>query len=180
MQRFKRLFWTALALAFLGVSWLWEVLHPVIRRLVDWIPLEGLKRRVAAFMDQLGPYPTLAVFLVPLIALEPGKFIAVWLFAKGQWLAGGVTYIVTDILKLGFVAFIFKTSREKLLSIGWFARMHGWFVFAHDWAHAQVAPWKAAIRKALQEAGLLTGKGRVWSKVLALWRHARKGGFREV
>ena len=72
MRRFRRALWTTLALAFLGVSWFWERLRPPIRWVIDRIPLEGLKRAVAAFMDRLPPYPTLVIFLIPVIALEPG------------------------------------------------------------------------------------------------------------
>ena len=178
MRRVRRALWTALALGFLGVSWFWERLRPPIRWVVDRIPLEGLKRAVAAFMDRLPPYPTLIIFLIPVIALEPGKLVAVWLFARGQWLLGAATYVATDVLRLGIVSFLFKTSQDKLLSIPWFARLHAWFLWAHEWAHAQVAPMKMAIRAALREAGMFDGRGAAWRKVVAIWRYARRGGFR--
>ena len=179
-MRIRRMAWTALALAFLGFSWLWERLRPPVQWVVDRIPLEGLKAAVARFIDRLPPYPTLLIFLVPLILLEPGKLVALWLFAKGQWFAGVLTYVGTDVLRLGLVSFLFKISRDKLLSIAWFARLYEWFVWAHEWAHRQVAPLKAAARAALAEAGLLGARGGVWRKATALWRHARRGGFRNA
>lgn len=180
MHRFKRTLWTILALTFLGVSWLWERLHPLVRWIIDQIPLEGVKRAVARFMDRLPPYPTLIIFLVPLVALEPGKILAVWLFARGQWLAGVAVYVATDVIRLGLVSFLFNTCRDKLLSIAWFARLYALFVHAHEWAHAQVAPLKAAIRKALEDAGLLHNRASLWRKVAALWGYARRGGFNNI
>ncbi len=180
MRRFRRWCWTALALAFLGASWFWDILHPFIKSIVDLIPLEGLKRAIADFMARLPPYPTLVVFLIPLIILEPGKLVAFWLFAKRQWLPGIVTYIGTDVLKLAVVSFLFKTNRDKLLSIGWFARLYIWLLRVHDWAREQIEPLKAAIRMALQEAGLTRTRGGFLRKAAALWRHARRGGFSEV
>ena len=180
MNRLKRILWTLLALAFLATSWFWDFVARPVRWLVAHIPLERLKDAVARWLDRLAPYPTLFVFLVPLIALEPGKIVALWLFAKQQWLAGLATYAVTDLLRLGLVAFLFKTCREKLLSIGWFATLYGWFMRVHEWAHAQVEPVKAAIRRALAEAGLTGHSGELGRKVAALWAHARKGGFSPV
>ena len=177
MKRLKRILWTLLALAFLATSWFWDKIAQPIRWLVAHIPLERLKAAVARWLDRLPPYPTLLVFLIPVIALEPGKIIALWLLAKHQWLAGIATYAVTDLLRLGLVAFLFKTCREKLLSIGWFATLYGWFLRAHEWAHAQVDPVKAAIRRALADAGLAGHPGDFRRKVAALWAHARSGGF---
>ncbi len=176
----KRIFWTALALIFLGVSWLWERLQPIVRWIIDHIPLERLKAAVERFMEKLPPYPTLIVFLIPLVAVEPVKILALWLLAKGQWLLGGFTYLATDVLRLGLVSFLFKTCKDKLLTIGWFRRLYELFVRVHEWAHARVAPLKAAIRKGLEEAGLLGSKGRLWRKVSALWAYARRGGFKGV
>ncbi len=180
MRRFRRALWTVLALAFLGLSWLWETLHPLVRRIIDLIPLETVKRAVARFMERLPPYPTLMIFLVPLIALEPLKLFALWLFAKGEWLLGLTTYVGTDVLRLGLVSFLFNTNKDKLLSIAWFRRLYLWFTWVHQWAHAQVAPLKAAIRQALLEAGLLGGRGAILRKVAAIWRFARRGGFKDA
>ena len=91
---------------------------------------------------------------------------------------GAATYVATDVLRLGIVSFLFKTSQDKLLSIPWFARLYAWFLWAHEWAHAQVAPLRAAVRAAVREAGLLDGRGATWRKVAAIWRYARRGGFK--
>ena len=175
MRRLKRIVWTATAVAFLAVSWLWDTLAPLIRAILDVIPLERVKRAVIGFIDGLAPYPTLAVFLVPLIVCEPVKLGSVWLFAQKQWLAGLATFVFAEVLRFGLVAFLFAACKDKLLSIGWFNRLYEIFVRVHAWAHEQVDPIKKAIRDALVEAGLIGGKGAIWRRLVALWRIARRG-----
>ena len=42
---------------------------------------------------------------------------------------------------------MFDATRDKLLQMGWFARMYDWFMWARDWAHEQTEP----IRQRLQQ-----------------------------
>jgi hypothetical protein len=174
----KRIVWTVLALLFLGVSWLWDTLHPLIRRFIDILPLDGMKRAVVRFMDRLPPYVTLAVFLIPLLASEPVKIVAFWLFTRKQWLPGVLVYAGAELLRFGLVAFLFNACRDKLLSISWFARMYVWFVRVHEWAHEQVEPLRASLRayahRAFVEAGLSGGRGSFWRRLMALWRYTRR------
>ena len=88
MHRFRRVLWTLVALIFLGLSWLWDHLHPIITFLIRLIPLEGVKEAVRRFMEHLPPYPTLVVFLIPAIVHELMKVGAFFLFHRHQWLAG--------------------------------------------------------------------------------------------
>ncbi len=180
MPRFKRMFWTLLALAFLGVSWVWDSLRPPIQWVIDRIPLEGLKRAVASFLSKLSPYPTLAFFLIPILALEPFKLVAIWSASHRQWLLAVAIYFGTDVLRLGLVSFLFDVSQEKLLSIGWFRRLYEIFRSAHSWAREQVEPFKFAALQALRDAGLAGKHGALGRKILVLWRHARRGGFKDA
>ena len=175
MLRLKRILWTAVAVCFLAVSWLWDTLAPLFRAFFDLIPLERVKQAIIAFMDRLAPYPTLAVFLIPLVASEPIKLGSFWLFAQKQWVAGGTAFLFAEILRFGLAAFLFKACREKLLSISWFAKLYVLFTRAHAWAHAQVDPLKAQIRAALVEAGFIGGRGPLLRRLRALWRIARRG-----
>jgi hypothetical protein len=178
MRRLKRFAWLSLAISFLAVSWLWDTLRRPIEWVIARVPLDGLKRGVARFMDRLPAYPTLIVFLVPVIALEPMKIVALWLFAHRQLLVGVCVYVGTDLLRVGVVSFLFNTSRDKLLSIRWFAWLYDLFERAHHWAREQIAPLRQAVHRALVEAGLISARGRTWRKVVAVWRFARRGGFR--
>jgi hypothetical protein len=170
---FVKFLQTILAVLFLSLSWLWDRLAVPVRWIFERIPLEGLKRAVIRFMDRLPPYPTLFVFLIPIVILEPMKIVALWLFARHQFLLGLATYIGADVVRLALVAFLFKACRDKLLSIGWFAWCYTWFVWGHEWAHRQVAPVVAAVRAWLQRAGLIGGERGMWTRVRALWRYCR-------
>jgi hypothetical protein len=175
MARLKRIAWTFVAVCFLAVSWLWDTLAPLIRAIIDVIPLERTKQAIIRFVDGLSPYPTLVVFLVPLVACEPVKIVALWLFAQKQWLAGLLTYVGAELLRFGLVAFLFSACKDKLLSIGWFRKLYEWFQRVHEWAHAEVDPVRRAIRAALVEAGLIGGSGPILRRLKALWRIARRG-----
>src|SRR5580700_8137189 len=152
MHRFRRVVWTIVALIFLGLSWLWDHLHPIISFIIRLIPLEGLKEAVRRYMAGLSPYPTLIVFLIPAVVHEIMKVVAIFLFHRHQWVAGGVMYLAADVIGIALVAFIFENCKEKLLSIPWFAWCYARFEAAHHWARAQVAPIRAHIHQALVEA----------------------------
>jgi hypothetical protein len=174
MYRFRRIVWTIVALIFLGLSWLWDHLHPIIAFIIKLIPLEGVKEAVRRFMAGLAPYPTLVVFLLPAIVHELMKVAALFLFHKHQWVAGAIMYLAADVIGIALVAFLFETCKEKLLSIPWFARCYAWFDAAHHWARQQIVPIKAYIHQALQEAGLLGGRAGIIAKLVAIWRYARR------
>ena len=46
MRSFRRIVWTIVALIFLGLSWLWDHLHPIVAFVIRLIPLDGLKEAV--------------------------------------------------------------------------------------------------------------------------------------
>jgi hypothetical protein len=69
------------------------------------------------WVTSLGPYPSLALFAVPVIILEPAKPLAGYLLGTGHFFAGAVTFITAEVLKLTFVERLFQLNREKLLSI---------------------------------------------------------------
>jgi len=72
-----------LAILFLIEAWLWDRLEPIVAWIVDRIPLQRLKRRIAASIDHLPPPATLAVFIVPFVVLLPLKLFAIWLITEG-------------------------------------------------------------------------------------------------
>src|SRR3979490_834441 len=69
----------------------------------------------------LRPYPTLALFAVPLIVLEPVKPVAAYLAATEHFAWGLTVLAVGEILKLVLVERLLCISRDKLMSIPAFA-----------------------------------------------------------
>jgi hypothetical protein len=98
------------------------VLANVARPLANWIGSCRLFGSARAWIVSLKPYPTLALFAVPIVILEPIKPLAAYLIATGQILTGAFTLIVGELLKLTFVERLFAISRPKLLQIPFFER----------------------------------------------------------
>ena len=68
-------------------------------------------------MLSLRPYPTLLLFIVPLIVLEPVKPVAALLVANTNAALGLSALVIAEILKLVFIERLFSVSRTKLMSI---------------------------------------------------------------
>jgi hypothetical protein len=137
----------ALALA-AGAVWfvidvlLLPLLRPLARRIAGW----PVWRRVEAWTVRLPPYPTLLVFLVPVLLLEPVKPLAAWLAASGHGALALLLFGVTEAIKLVVVERLFHANRAKLLTIGWFARLYGLWT----WLKLRVTQhpaWRAARRR---------------------------------
>ena len=175
MRQFKQIGWTALALVFLGVSWLWDTFAPLVQAIIDVLPLRRLKAWAHALLERLSPYGTLLVFLIPLVLSEIIKIIAFVGFARGQIFAGILIYLFAEIVRFGLAAYVWAVCRDKLLSIDWVARLHVWLLRLNDLAQRQIAPVRAWIRQALAEAGITGGTAGLWARIKALWRYARRG-----
>lgn len=108
-----------------------------------------LIRRVEAWIATLPPYVTLALFVIPLAIIEPFKIYALYLFGEGRWIAGILTFVVAKVVGLGLAERLFAVSRDKLLSIGWFAALHRKLLGIKEGVHAWLAQtrfWPAAVR----------------------------------
>ena len=114
----------------------------VAKPIADWIDKHVPLRRLRAWIRSLPPYPSLALFSVPVIVLEPIKPIATYLAATGQFVSGILTFIFGELLKLVLVERLFSLTREKLMRIPTFAKLYGWYNQAIAWLKATEA-WRA-------------------------------------
>jgi hypothetical protein len=146
MRRALRPILILLALLFLLEAWLWTHLAPIVAWVVAVIPLERLKVRIAAAIEQLSPTATLIVFTVPFIVLFPLKFLEFWFLAHRHWTGAVLTLVAAKLLGLGVTAFIFGAARPKLLLMPWFRRFYEWALWLLACAHALVDPLKSRIR----------------------------------
>jgi hypothetical protein len=101
--------------------------------IADWISKHLELRKLRDWIKSLPPYPSLALFSVPVIVLEPVKPIAAYLAASGQFLSGTVTFIFGELLKLVLVERLFSLTREKLMRIPAFAKLYEWYSQAIAW-----------------------------------------------
>ena len=94
-----------------------SVVRPVSRKLAR-LPF---LIRVADAIAGLGPYTTLALFLVPLIVLEPAKPAGLYLIATGRAVPGVLLIAAGEVLKIVIVERIYQIGRPKLMTIPAFA-----------------------------------------------------------
>jgi hypothetical protein len=122
----------------------------VTRPISAWIAKLNLFQRARRWIVSLRPYPSLALFAVPLIILEPVKPLAGYLAATGHFVAGAITFVAGEVLKLTCVERLFQLNRKKLLSIPAFARGYGYWRRMMD-AIESMEVWKAS-RRLVSEA----------------------------
>jgi hypothetical protein len=139
--------WIVLALLFLAEAWLWQHLEPVVARIVNLIPLHRLKIWLANSIEDLPPWATLIVFIVPVIALLPLKFFEVYFLATGNWLALIVLLIVAKLVGVGVTAFVFEVTREKLLQMAWFRWLYERVLELLRWAQGITEPIRERVRQ---------------------------------
>src|SRR5262249_30365984 len=89
----------------------------IAKPISDWLARHVVLRRLRTWIRSLRPYPSFALFSVPVIMLEPVKPVAAYLAATGQWMSSVVTLVVGELLKLVLVERLFSLTRDKLMRI---------------------------------------------------------------
>lgn len=141
---FKPFVFLVAGIYFLVDAAVWLLARPVIRWLADhWI-----FDRLRTWVMSLGPYPTLALFIVPVLILEPAKPFAAYLTATGHMVSGLMILGVAEFLKLVFIERLFCISRDKLMSIRAFAWCYEKVQHVRNWI-TSFGAWRLARRAAL-------------------------------
>jgi hypothetical protein len=107
-----------------------------------WLARHFEFKRLRAWIKSLPPYPSLALFSVPVLILEPIKPVAAYLVATGQFLSGAAAFVGCELLKLVLVERLFHLTRDKLMRIPAFAWCYGKFTEVRAWLRATEA-WRA-------------------------------------
>jgi hypothetical protein len=119
---------------------------PPLRLLGRWLGGFKLFARLGGWIRTLGPYQTLALFLVPLIVLEPVKPVAAYLLAKGRYSHSLAVLVIGEILKVTIVERLFHVGRPKLMMIPAFAWSYDYVMAWYAWLEALPA-WQAVLRQ---------------------------------
>lgn len=117
--------------------------------LARWIARKRVFIRLRKWIGSLRPYPSLALFAVPFIVLEPVKPVAAYLIGTGKISAGMIVLIFGEILKLVIVERLFKLCRLKLMKIPLFAWGYRYWRQGINWIVSMKA-WQAARRWGLR------------------------------
>jgi hypothetical protein len=141
----------------------------VTRPISAWIGKLHLFQRVRRWIVSLRPYPSLALFAVPVIILEPIKPLAGYLVATGHLLSGAATLIAGEMVKLTCVERLFELNRTKLLSIPAFATAYGCWRRMMD-AVELTKIWKASRRFVNEATHILRRHWLQFKRARALYR----------
>jgi hypothetical protein len=135
---------------------------PPLRMLARWLGSFGVLARLADWIRARGPYQTLALFLVPLIILEPVKPVAAYLMATGRFTHGVIVLVVGEILKITIVERLFHIGRDKLMTIPAFA-----------WAYNYVMGWLAFLQALPAWQAVMRHVKSINARARVAWRRMR-------
>jgi hypothetical protein len=79
-------------------------------------------------LQQISPYLSLVLLLVPLLLVEPLKVVALFVAGQGHWLTGTGMLVAAYAASLLVVERIFRVVKPKLMMMGWFNRLWTGFV----------------------------------------------------
>jgi hypothetical protein len=149
IKKISKPFWFVFAALFLLEAWLWDKLGGLLTSLVAAIPFESFKQALARGLNKLPAPVALLVLLIPLAVIEPLKIAGLWLIANHHVFLGILAFVGAKFAGLGVLAFVFDATREKLLSMAWFARFYLWVLKVRQLAHDFLEPYKIRVREAL-------------------------------
>ena len=146
----KPLIFLLAAIYFLVDAAFLTIARPIARRLAGlWI-----FDRLRTWIVSLRPLPTLALFMVPVLVLEPAKPVAAYLTATGHIMIGLAVLLVGELLKLILIERLFCISRDKLMSITAFAWCYDRYRQAREWFES-FRVWQLARRLRLLASHLV-------------------------
>jgi len=134
------------------------VFSHVTRPITAWLSKKRLLEQTRRWVTSLGAYQSLALFVVPLIVLEPAKPLSGYLIGTGHFFAGAVVFVTAEVLKLTLVERLFQLNKKKLRSIPAFAWGYGYWRRMMDFLEsttawrmsrllvAEVADWARALK----------------------------------
>jgi len=160
-----------LALAFLFETWIWDRMEAAARRLAALVPWAAIRAVLVRLIDRLPVWVALLMFGIPFVVAETGAAFCVFIAATGHVLAGSLGYVVVKIFGFGLVVPIFDLTREKLMTLRWFAYLYEKLLFFHHFALGLIAPYRAAAKKLA---------GELFARARALWTRRNEGANEEA
>ena len=148
-----------------GYAILDTLLSPLFRPLIRYLSGLRLFEAIGALLARLPPYVVLLILAVPFVVLEPLKVFALYWFALGHLIQGGILLIVAHGLSILTLERLYHAGKSQLMKIGWFARVMGWLGALRDaalnfakatgawkWAAETATAVRAWFRRVIQSA----------------------------
>ena len=153
---------------------------------VAWIARLRVIQRIEARIARLGPYPAMALFLVPLALSWCVKLFGLYLLANERFATAIAVIVAGKIVGTAFAARLFAVTKPALLQVKWFAGAYGWVMRTKDWLYARVRAMPAyiATRRAMHRMKLRLrllfrrrGESGAWGRYIStvLARGRRRG-----
>ena len=143
MKRILKPITYILAAVYLCVDFVFAGIAAPISR---WLARRSEMRRLQGWIKSLPPYACLVLLAVPIVILEPVKFLAAYLAAMGHVTTAAVAFCVGELLKLVLIEQLFDLTHDRLMQIPAFAWTYGQYRCAREWITRSEA-WRA-IRQA--------------------------------
>ncbi len=107
----------------------------ILKPFLAWLGRQRVLIGLGEWIAALGPYPSLLLLGIPVMILEPLKPLGFYVIATGHPIQGSAILAGAEVAKVVVVERLFRISRDKLLTIGWFA-----------WGYRLVTGWLARLR----------------------------------
>lgn len=140
----------AAALVLLFEDFVWDSVAALVARIARLRLIAALEARIA----RLGPYPAMALFVIPVLVILPFKLYGTWLIASGHVLTGVAVIVVAKLGGTVFLTRLFHVCRPQLLRVVWFARLHDWLLRTKERVYARLHAMPAWIAAARMVAAL--------------------------
>jgi hypothetical protein len=111
------------------------------------VPWLALRARIVAAIDRLPIALVVIIYGVPFLIVEPLKGVLLWLMATGHFLSGLVSLILLETFGVALLAVIFDLTRERLLTLRWFAWTYEKVLAFHHFADRLISPYKEAVKR---------------------------------
>jgi len=117
----------------------------ILKPFLNWLGRQPVLIRLGDWITALGPYPSLLLLGIPVVVLEPLKPLGFYVIATGHPIQGSAIVAGAEVAKVVVVERLFRLSRDKLLTIRWFAwgyrLVTGWLTRLRA-----LAAWQAVVR----------------------------------
>jgi len=124
-----------------------EYVWALVRLVAEWLGRFELLRRAEANLRRLPPWGAFAMFAAPILILLPMKVLALVFLAQGRFLSAMLCFVIAKAVGGLVCAWIYKTTRDILLTVPWFAWLSAKAVALRDYAHDMLRnhpAWMAA------------------------------------
>ena len=153
-----------------------DLFRSFVRPVVAWLARLRPFQHIEDWIRRLPPYPTMALFVIPLAVIEPFKIWGLYLIGTGHLVLGILAFVAAKVIGLGIAERLFAISRDKLLSVGWFAWVHARIIGVKNAVHAYLARTRfwPAFMQAL--AGVKASLHAAKDRLLGLFRSRERTG----